>query len=69
MSEPKFLYVSILGDKDHKQKAVAVDNIASYEPYEDGHTRLVLKEVVNGSNVEVLCVEHYGAFEVKLSSI
>ncbi len=69
MECPEFIYVSILGSKEHLQKAIAVDNIASYEPYETHHTRLVLKEVVNGSNVEVFCVEHYGMFEIKLSAV
>lgn len=39
-------------------KIISLDNIFSVEPYQLNYTRIVLKEMKGGENVEVLCSDH-----------
>ncbi len=41
------------------KKTIAVDNIASVEPFAINGSKLTLKEVKGGNNVEITCIESF----------
>ena len=65
--EAKFITVTVLGLGN--LKAIAIDNIASMEPYIINCTRIVLKEIKDGNNVEVLCTESFEMIGTKINSL